>query len=715
MADSPSVCQHCGATRNPEVRFCGQCGKAAEAAQPAAAVAAAAPKAAVPKKTMMGFQAPIAAAAPVATAPAAEPARAPVAHFQPAPSGARPAAADPTPAPAPVAVAAAPAPGKGKTMLGLSAAMIPSRPVAAAPAAAPVNATPTFTPGATGPAYGSSGSSPDTPAAGADVANAKTMLGISTAAAPTTPARGQTPVFTPPAGNAAFAQTMLGDGPGALAAPPNVAATPAPNVAPASTGKVAAGRTMLGVSTAAVAQQPAAAPKAAARPGPQGRTMLGVTPGMAPGAPASGIDPTPIDTSSPDFGQTGGAYYDDEPVVTPPKRGGAAGAIVGLLLLVVAGAAGAFFLLGREHVSKVRASVVAAESGDEAMQFEVAGAVAGAKIRFGGQERPLEAGRVIFPLAKDSLRVGDNVVLVDLLEPGGDVTSERITLAVDFRVRTDTSPLASDPAAIDVVVSALPGSTVTLDGDTLKLDAAGKGVKRYPIDVATQSNAGVIDHAVKYRVQPPAGEASVGELVTKIPLSTLQIDRPGISVVTDKSEVEIAGAVAPGGSLSIDGTAVEVNAGRFLHRMALPTPQEYTPRLVATEPGKAPYGVTLNIRRVLDLAQEAQSFVVDASLTYARISQNTAIYKGQKAAFEGRVYNVTVQGGRSVIQMLARGCPDGGRCSLWVTYPAATDATVNSWIRVLGTLDGEQQFRSESNEVKTVPKVDATFILPAAP
>lgn len=444
--------------------------------------------------------------------------------------------------------------------------------------------------------------------------------------------------------------------------------------------------------------------------------MLGVSTAGAPHAAPAGYDPTPIDTSAPNFSQTAPAY-EDEPFSAPaPKQGSAAAMVVGLLLvLLVAAGVGSYFMFGREHVSKVQARVVASDNGDEAMQFEVAGAVAGAKIRFGGQERALEAGRVTFPLAKDSLRVGDNVVLVDLLEPGGDMVSERITLSVDFRIRSDTSPLSTDPPAIDVVVSALPGSKVTLDGEALTLDAAGKGVKRYPIDVASQSNAGVIDHLVKYRVQPPTGEASVGELVTKIPLATLQIDRPGISVVTDKAEVELAGAVAAAAKLTVDGTVVAVNGGRFLYRFPLPEVAQYTPRVVATEPGKAPYGVSIQIRRVADLAQEAQSFVVDPTLTYARISQNTSIYKGQKAAFEGRVYNVTVQGGRSVIQMLARDCPEGGRCSLWVTYPAATDATVNSWIRVLGTLDGEQQFRSESNEVKTVPKVEATFILPAAP
>jgi len=86
---------------------------------------------------------------------------------------------------------------------------------------------------------------------------------------------------------------------------------------------------------------------------------------------------------------------------------------------------------------------------------------------------------------------------------------------------------------------------------------------------------------------------------------------------------------------------------------------------------------------------------------------NIAVAMLMKVLFEGRVYNVSVQGGQSVIQILVRECPKGTRCSLWVTYPADTDATNNSWVRVLGTVQGQQQFRSENERIVTVPKVSA--------
>jgi hypothetical protein len=50
-----------------------------------------------------------------------------------------------------------------------------------------------------------------------------------------------------------------------------------------------------------------------------------------------------------------------------------------------------------------------------------------------------------------------------------------------------------------------------------------------------------------------------------------------------------------------------------------------------------------------------------------------------------------------------------------VVDPQGNDVSVDSWVRVLGTVDGEQQFRSEKNEIVTVPKIVAHFVLPAKP
>ncbi|HEX4352202.1 MAG TPA: hypothetical protein VHZ95_04795, partial [Polyangiales bacterium] len=103
------------------------------------------------------------------------------------------------------------------------------------------------------------------------------------------------------------------------------------------------------------------------------------------------------------------------------------------------------------------------------------------------------------------------------------------------------------------------------------------------------------------------------------------------------------------------------------------------------------------------------------NLTYAKLAPNPTIYRGQSIALEGRVYAFDARAGSSVIQMLVRPCPSSQRCSVWVVDPQAGEVAVDNWVKVLGTVDGEQQFRSEKNEVVTVPKIVARFILPAKP
>jgi hypothetical protein len=395
----------------------------------------------------------------------------------------------------------------------------------------------------------------------------------------------------------------------------------------------------------------------------------------------------------------------------PARRGSTVAAMVLFGLLAVTAAVLAYLALA-DRGPDVRVHVVS-EAGRDSLEFEVPGAEPDTKVRFGGQEQPLVAGRARFALAADAIRVGENVVLFDLIKADGNAEPGKIGLAVDYRATLDTGPLRAGKAAVDVVVSARPGSKVWLDGVPIMLDKDGRAVRSDPIELG--SGQGSIEHVVRYRVEPPGAEAVVGELHTTLALTSLTIDRPGTELVTDQSSVEIAGEVEPNATVTIDGRKVEVRAGRFLDSYPLPKPGEYQPTVSAMAEGKAPRAVKLKLTRVDDLAKAAQSFKVDSALSYAKIAQNPDIYKGQRVAFEGRIYNVSVDQGHSALQMLVRQCSKGQRCPLWVSYPSATDLTVDSWVRVLGTLDGEQQFRSETNELRSVPKLVAAFLVPTKP
>ncbi|HJL17668.1 MAG TPA: hypothetical protein RMH99_18535, partial [Sandaracinaceae bacterium LLY-WYZ-13_1] len=464
-------------------------------------------------------------------------------------------------------------------------------------------------------------------------------------------------------------------------------------------------RTMLGQPAP---RRPAEAPKADAAKTPRD-------------APAAGIDaPSDVGAGGSEARARSAVVYpsdtgEQEALTLPTRqrsRGLAMGVLaVGVAVLLVGAGALLWTLLGGG--SDLRATVEQGEDG-ELLVIEVPGAEEGTRVRFHGTERPLSAGTARFELSADDLTLGDNELSVDVVAPDGSVETHTVGLHLEMRVRADLGPLERTPPAIDVVVEAPPGSEVTLDGEDLALDEQGRGSRTFEIDGAEANAEGVVEHVVRYRITPPEGEPAQGELSTRIPLTTMQIDRPGSELVTDRDSVEVAGAVAPGANVTVDGEAVDVEMGRFLHTLELPEVGERTVEVVARSAGRAPHVERIQIRRVEDLEEEAARFEVNEDLTYARMAQNPSTYRGQPVRFEGVVYNVQVRQGRSVLQVLVADCPEGPRaCPLWVTYPTATEAELQSRVRVLGTVAGEQQFRSESGAIRTVPRVDATFVLPA--
>lgn len=653
MSGDKFPCPHCSESITAADHFCPHCGKKVDEPGAAAAAPAALPPASskAPMKTMVSF------------APAQPP---------------NPSAPAPAPAvvPAPSTASAAPKPKKKpamKTMMGVSAADLQHIDAAVKDATAKVEA------------------------AAADAAASSPV-----ASALPKPSAAASPASDP------LAQTM----PSSI--PPPDANAPQPEIpkAPAKPN-MGGGRTMIGGPAAGMALPtpvkkpvPAAAP--AAGPG-GGRTMLGgpgaAQPGGMPAAqPAAAPQPAPAQP------QPQQAPPDDFEPTAPQGGGSKAGLLIAGVGLIAAAVAAV--MLSREPI-QVNASIVTIDTG-EAILFEVPEAPVGAKLQFGEQNKLLKAGRATFPLADGALKLGENVVIAEVVKKGGDRTKVKLKLAVEYRIGVDTGPLEAGKAAVDVVISALPGTKVQLDGQPLKLDDEGRGVQSYPLDVAAGPD-GVIDHKVKYRIQPPSGEAVVDELLTRITVTRLAIDSPGDALVTDAETVEIAGSVDEGTVVTIDGENVPVKAGRFLQTYPLAKEGVFEPKIAAQLAGRAPKHAQLRVERVADLAVAAEDFRPNPDLDYAKVSQNAATYKGQKAQFEGRVINVMVRGQKSVLQMLVRKCPSGWNCSLWVNFPAGTRVETDTWVRVLGTLDGEQQFRSESNEVVSVPKLKAAFVLPSKP
>jgi len=576
---------------------------------------------------------------------------------------------------------------------------------------------------------------------------ARTMLGM------------QSPVG-PPANGADAPQGAPAGSSSSSSAPPQLAATqvglsmPTPPGPGAGTGGAAAGAqagrgkndksTMLGMPAV-----PSAAPPPAGSPSKEGggttpppatgRTMLGLPASSVP-PPSESMRPPGMPAAMPGAGGEGRrrnevAYRSSWPEPAPatssgslpyvdglPARGrrggGGRGSLVmfglgGLLVLALV-LGGLLWWWTANRGPEVDAEVAQTARG-EVLRVTVPEARPGSKVRLGGAERILEGNRAEFPLAAEGLAVGENALALDVVGPDGDVETAKLSLRVDFRVRADLAGLRDAEPAVRVIVDAPPDTEASLDGTALPLNDQGRGERRFPLTEVTPDEDGYYDLSVAYHLELPDGEIEEGRVRSRIPYTELQIDRPGRSLVTDDDEVEIAGAVGEGGTVTIDGDAVELREGRFLERVALDEVGERTVVVVARQPGKAPVTKPIAIRRVRSLEDAARDFDADDELTYARVAQNPSIYKGQKVEMVGRVYNVRVQDGRSTLQVLVKDCPRGEACPLWVVYPAATDATLNDWVRILGEVAGEQQFKAETDRIVTVPRVDATYVLETRP
>ena len=604
--------------------------------------------------------------------------------------------------PQPPAQQAAPARkkrGMAQTMLGMPATTVGS---AGAPAPAPVSST-------------QQPAQPAAPAGGTGGGFAP--VGVDATAA--TQAMPATPMPSP--------ATVPGGG-----APEAPAGEPSP-----AARKVAAqsNRTMLGMMAVSPGAEPAApqapeaqAPQAPEAQAPQGgsaaakvaaqsnRTMLGMM--AAPGAGAPAQQPAPVQQPAPQQpgyggapGFTGGATSgpgSDEEQLPLRTRRWKLWLLIGVCLLGLVGL-GLGLLALTDGAPEVRAAVARGAEG-EVLQVDVPEAPAGTKVRFDGEELPTTAGRVVFPLGANDLQLGDNQLTVEIVSPDGDVDEIPLVLTVRYRVRPDLDGLGDPEPKLRIVVDALPGSVVTIDEAPVPLDVTGHGVLEVPVAGEVDQEP-VLERTFDYRVVPPGAPPAQGQVRIRVPFAALRVERPSGESITDKARIEIAGSAHSDATVTIDGRPVEVREGRFLHEIEVPMGvSEHV--VVATREDRAPRRVNLQVRRVEDLAAEAASYAVDEELDYARLATGPADYRGRKVEFVGRIYNVDVHDGHVSLQMVVRDCARGQRCPLWVNHDGGTPVRINQWVRVLGEVVGEQQYRATSGEVRSDPAVKAAFVLP---
>ncbi|MEP7051319.1 MAG: hypothetical protein ABJB12_13245 [Pseudomonadota bacterium] len=479
------------------------------------------------------------------------------------------------------------------------------------------------------------------------------------------------------------------------------------------------------------AMQPGSAPPAIAaqpRPGLGGtqplisaqKTMLGVArPGIAPINPQQPKGPTP----PPDAGQPAPnpapapvppAMRAEGPVAAPHKPG-----IPPLAAVAMVGAAGLFaaaavvWLFYHGH-GAIEAHAVAATDGTEQLELNCAACEDGTVLRLDAGNAAFHAHHATLPLARP-LKVGANPMTITLINPHGKQSFVDISVPIAYRVRGDTTALEAPTPELRVLVSALPGSTATVDGKPLTLNADGEGT--YAIDVSAQltgldPTVKRLERSVPYLVTPPNASAEGGTVNLQTGITPLTIDAPGAAVVLESSNFVLAGRTAKAGSLTVGDRPITVDpTGRFAQMMNVSAPGETTIVIRAGSKDAAPRLFPLRVKRVDSFAHEAERVRQRATSNYAAISDQAEGKRGWAVALDGSVVDARTDNYNTVVVMdVTSGCSHAP-CLARVVYGApftlARGDKFSAYGEVSGIVDGPRTGMK-------IPEIRANFLVKAS-
>lgn len=540
-----------------------------------------------------------------------------------------------------------------------------------------------------------------------------TMLGVSSPAASepsaAAPANARSAPATAPEVPAARARTMLG------------AATPPPPAADAP-GRIPAGGTMLGVAMPGIAPTTPGAP--AEGPGRigVGGTMLGVaTPGIAPvppGAAAAPVVAPPgrIRVAHTAVGQVLPApapFVDDVAMPAAPVRREKAGVPLAAVVAIVAGLlviGGLLILFLKPGAPPITGQPRLDAQGNEVLHLTCENCADGTTVALDTSKATFKSKEADLPLAKP-LEVGENDLLLKVDRPGAGRDEEvKLPVPLGFYVRADLANIAAKPPSITVRVAAAPGSTVTVDGKPLALDASGKGA--YALDVTADTEGAaedirVIDKKIPYAVTLKGAAAQSGTVSARIAIVPLRIDEPSAHAVVETGSFVVAGQTAPGSTLTIDGQPVSVQADGAFAEPRTASPGDTAVEVRSVAQGRAPRTAHLTVKKVQSLAAEAKALEATPLATYDDVAPDIASKIGQRIALAGEIVEARVTGHQSVALLSdTRGCKSGP-CLARVI--AAEDAKLarGASVRVYGSVTRPVT----TSAGKTIPEVAADFVV----
>jgi hypothetical protein len=433
--------------------------------------------------------------------------------------------------------------------------------------------------------------------------------------------------------------------------------------------------------------------------------MMGVAqPGVAPLHPGQEAAPAPTqgDSEPPD---------PELEEVAPYRIPTGALVLVGVCAVLIFGAV--VFAIFYNSPKALSASVYIDEGGGETLKITCSNCPDETKAILGEGSTTLTSGSGELKLSQP-LVIGTNVFAIALERPGmGRDEEVRVLVPVHYRVRADYSALSEGKSELGVVVHTQPGATVEIDGEAIEID--GEGVGRYAIEIGDKlkgmdAAARPLHDTVQYTITLSEAAVFTGRLQLRTMITPLWLESPGPSTIIDGDRFLLAGVVGKGGTVSVEGTDITLNAeGRFEQMMSVDAVGETTITVRAQMPDHAPRWLPVRIKRVDSLRKEAEIFRQTATDQYGRYGQNVANKIGLAVVADGVVEHSRIEHhSTSILLDVHNGCLEGpclARLIVGGKLELAPRAEVSAFGRISRAVEGVRKGTM-------VPEIRVEFLLP---
>ncbi len=409
--------------------------------------------------------------------------------------------------------------------------------------------------------------------------------------------------------------------------------------------------------------------------------------------------------------------WPDEPPAREPRRGGLMIALVVVSTLIICFGGVLIYMMFFTQSPGINPQVFPSPDGKNIIvSLPLNEAPPGTMVRFAEQIVPVTQGQAQITIPMNQLKLGANDITLSYQAPATNPKPITFPIVLRHTITDDLTGLMSDNPSVAVIFNVAPSVMLSVEGKPVPI-ADGSYVYRIPFDKVMESakpGSDQIIHNVPFQLTDQTGATESGQHGVIIQLTDLQVDRPAENALIAAEEVTCSGTTDTGAAVTINGEPVGVTALGFSTTVPLPVIGQHSIKVTAHAPGKAPRTRILTVKRLesLDTAIAEWSRDLDPSLDYPTIGRDPNAYAGKKIKLNGRVVNISTEKGVTAFILYVReGCPARGKCAVYVVFRGETDAGLQSWVDVYGTVRGTRSVDLQQGLKIEVPAVDATFVV----